>query len=161
MRSDDILLLGIGGIVRDGTASKRGHNHVTIVIDMDRRQKPVLFVTPERVRETLHQFAVFLASHGGDPQQVLEVVCDMSPAFISGINEHLPNAASGVDWFYIMRVFTRSVDTVRKLEGKEKPLPTHLGCAKARTSRPLPSSACQIAWIPKHRYVYDHDLPDW
>ena len=79
----------VRGIGLDETASKRGHNYVTIFIDMDRRQEPVLFVTPGRGKETLQQFAAFLASHGGDPQQVLEVVCDMSPAFISGVNEHL------------------------------------------------------------------------
>ncbi|TAN34090.1 ISL3 family transposase, partial [Patescibacteria group bacterium] len=28
------------------TASKRGHNYVTVFIDLDRKQKPVIFVTP-------------------------------------------------------------------------------------------------------------------
>jgi hypothetical protein len=30
----------------DETASKRGHNYVTVFIDMDRRDKPVIFVVP-------------------------------------------------------------------------------------------------------------------
>ena len=95
-------------------------------IDMDRRKEPALFVAPRRGKETLQQFAALLTSHGGDPQQVLEVVCDMSPAFISGVNKHLPNAAITVDWFHIVQVFTRSVDTVRKLKGKEQPPPKQL-----------------------------------
>ncbi|GAB3325576.1 hypothetical protein GCM10027428_34830 [Haliea atlantica] len=86
----------------------------------------MLFVTPGRGKGTLKQFADFLKSHGGDPQQVLEVVCDMSPAFINGVKEHLPEATITVDWFHIVQVFTRSVDSVRKLEGKEKPLPKQL-----------------------------------
>tara|TARA_R110002073_G_C9393285_1_gene573936 strand:+ start:79 stop:1326 length:1248 start_codon:yes stop_codon:yes gene_type:complete len=116
----------VRGIGLDETASKRGHNYVTVFIDMERRKEPVLFVTPGRGKETLHQFSRFLSGHGGDADQILEVVCDMSPAFLSGIAEALPNASVTVDWFHIVQIFTRSMDDVRKLEGKEKPLPNHL-----------------------------------
>ncbi len=34
-----------------------------------------------------------LAAHGGDPTKVTDTSSDMSTAFISGIGEHLPNAA--------------------------------------------------------------------
>ncbi len=119
-------LSSVRGVGLDETASKRGHNYVTVFIDMERRKEPVLFVTPGRGKGTLKQFADFLKSHGGDPQQVLKVVCDMSPAFINGVKEHLPEATITVDWFHIVQVFTRSVDSVRKLEGKEKPLPKQL-----------------------------------
>jgi transposase len=50
----------------------------------------------------------------------------MAPAFWQGVAEQLPNAAIAVDGFHIVQIFTRSVDEVRKLEGKEKPLPNHL-----------------------------------
>ena len=129
-------LSSVRGIGLDETASKRGHNYVTVFIDMERRKEPVLFVTPGRGKVTLQQFANFLKSHGGDPQQVLEVVCDMSPAFINGVKEHLPEATTTVDWFHIVQVFTRSVDSVRKLEGKEKPLPKQLGGTQTRSGGP-------------------------
>ena len=119
-------LRAVRGIGLDETAAKRGHQYVTVFIDMARRREPVLFVTPGRGKDTLRQFADFLAAHGGDPGQILEVVCDMAPAFLQGVTEQLPNAAITVDWFHIVQIFTRSVDEVRKLEGKEKPLPNHL-----------------------------------
>lgn len=93
---------------------------------MARRREPVLFVTPGRGKETLQQFADFLKAHGGEPKQILEVVCDMSPAFLSGVAEQLPEARVTVDWFHIVQTFTRSVDEVRKLEGKERAMPNHL-----------------------------------
>jgi transposase len=119
-------LSAVRGIGLDETACKRGHHYVTVFIDMARRKEPVLFVTPGRGKDTLRQFAAFLSEHGGEPGQILEVVCDMSPAFLQGVSEQLPNATITVDWFHIVQVFTRSVDDVRKLEGKEKPLPNHL-----------------------------------
>lgn len=119
-------LSGVRGLGLDETASKRGHHYVTVFIDMARQSEPVIFVTPGRGKDTLRTFAQFLSDHGGEPGKILEVVCDMSPAFLSGVAEELPNAAVTVDWFHIVQVFTRSVDAVRKLEGKEKPLPNHL-----------------------------------
>jgi len=110
----------------DETASKRGHNYVTVFIDMERRQAPVLFVTPGHGKATLEAFAQFLEIHKGHPRQVLEVVCDMSGAFLSGVPEHLPNAQITVDWFHIVQTFTRALDEVRKAEGRIKPLPKHL-----------------------------------
>lgn len=109
----------------DETASKRGQNYVTVFIDMEKRQEPVLFVTPGKGKDTLTRFVAFLEAHQGDPGRVLEVVCDMSPAFLSGVAETLPNAEVTVDWFHIVQTFTRALDEVRKQEGRVTPLPKH------------------------------------
>tara|TARA_R110000850_G_scaffold253599_2_gene378804 strand:- start:1329 stop:1487 length:159 start_codon:yes stop_codon:yes gene_type:complete len=37
----------------------------------------------------------------------------MSPAFFSGITEHLPKAEVTVDWFYIVQTFTKWLDDAR------------------------------------------------
>ncbi len=50
----------------DETASKRGHNYVTVFIDLDRKQKPVVFVTPGKGKETVTAFKTFLEQHGGN-----------------------------------------------------------------------------------------------
>jgi transposase len=50
-------LRGGRSIGLDEPTSKRGHNYVTVFIDMDRRKEPVLFVAPGRGKETLQQFA--------------------------------------------------------------------------------------------------------
>ena len=110
----------------DETSSKRRHNYVTIFIDMEKRQEPVLFVTSGKGKGTLEEFAAFLKSHNGHPKQVKEAVCDMSPAFLSGIAEHLPKAEVTVDWFHIVKIFTEALDNVRRQESQVKPLPKHL-----------------------------------
>lgn len=110
----------------DETASKRGHNYVTIFIDMEKREEPVVFVTPGKGKKTVSRFAEFLKTHHGKPERILEVVCDMSPAFLSGVARELPNAEVTVDWFHIVQTFTRAVDEVRKKERQVKPLPKHL-----------------------------------
>ncbi len=40
----------------------------------------------------------------------------MSPAFISGVRDHLPNAAVTFDRFHVMRVLSDAVDAVRRSE---------------------------------------------
>lgn len=119
-------LSSVQAVGLDETASKRGQNYVTVFIDMQRREKPVLFVTPGQGKATLEAFAEFVRTHGGDPEQVLEVVCDMSGAFLSAVAKHLPNAQITVDWFHIVQTFTRALDDVRKAEARIKPLPKHL-----------------------------------
>lgn len=52
-------LRGVRGIGLDETACNRGHNYVTVFIDMERRREPVLFVTQGRGEETLQQFRHF------------------------------------------------------------------------------------------------------
>ena len=119
-------LSSVKAIGLDETASKRGHNYVTVFLDMEKRQEPVIFVTPGKGKDTLKQFTAFLKSHQGQSDQVLEVVCDMSPAFLSGIAEQLPNAEVTVDWFHVVQIFTRALDDVRKSESHVVPLPKHL-----------------------------------
>ena len=119
-------LSSVKAIGLDETASKRGHNYVTVFIDMEKRQEPVIFVTPGKGKDTLKQFTAFLKSHQGQSDQILEVVCDMSPAFLSGIAEQLPNAEVTVDWFHVVQIFTRALDDVRKSESHVVPLPKHL-----------------------------------
>jgi len=116
----------VQAVALDETACKRGQRYVTVFIDMQRRDKPVLFVTPGHGKATLQAFAAFMRSHQGNPAQVLEVVCDMSGAFLSAVPRHLPKAQITVDWFHIVQTFTRAVDAVRKAESRIKPLPKHL-----------------------------------
>ncbi len=62
----------------DETASKRGHNYVTVFIDMDRTNKPVLFATPGKGKQTVKDFKAFLEGHQSKAENILEVICDMS-----------------------------------------------------------------------------------
>ncbi len=46
----------------------------------------------------------------------------MSPAFIKGVEENLPNVAITFDRYHIMKVINTAVDDVRKAEVKEQDL---------------------------------------
>ncbi|WP_419622779.1 transposase, partial [Thiolapillus sp.] len=75
----------------DEAASKRGRNYATVFIDTEKRQEPVVFATPGKGKQPLKQFSAFLDAHEGDPANIREAVFDMSPAFLSGVAEELPN----------------------------------------------------------------------
>ncbi len=72
----------------DETKSRKGHRYITVFLDLDRSDKPVIFATPGKGKETLEAFKKHLVNHGGTAGQVLEVVSDMSNAFISGVKAH-------------------------------------------------------------------------
>ena len=110
----------------DETASRRGQRYVTVFLDMQRKQEPVIFAVPGHGKEAIEAFSAFLAAHGGDPDNVIEVVCDMSQAFLSGVAEHLPRAEVTVDWFHIVQTFTKRLDEVRKKEHREQGHPKSL-----------------------------------
>ena len=107
----------------DETASKRGHNYVTVFIDLARRRTPVVFATPGKGKQTVKAFAAFVEAHGGSPDRIVEVVCDMSPAFLTAVGESFENATQTVDWFHVVQLFTTAVDEVRKAERKQVKLP--------------------------------------
>ena len=118
-----IDLSRLEGLGVDETASKRGHNYVTVFVDMDRETRPVIFATPGKGRGSFTAFKQFLHSHGGNYQNIAEVVCDMSPSFLAGARKELPFTAITIDWFHVVQTFTRAVDEVRKREGKDVKLP--------------------------------------
>jgi transposase len=116
-------LSGLCGVGLDETATKRGHHYVTIFVDMDRETRPVVFATPGKGKECLKTFAKYLKERNGKPENVLEVVCDMSPAFLAAAEETFGNAAVTVDWFHVVQIFTKALDDVRRLEAKVVKLP--------------------------------------
>jgi transposase len=107
----------------DETAAKRGHNYVTVFIDMDRRDKPVIFAIAGKGKACVAAFRAFLLRQGGEPTRVAEIVCDMSPAFLAAVAESFPRAAVTVDWFHVVQLFTTALDQVRKAEARHRPMP--------------------------------------
>jgi transposase len=77
-------------IALDETASRRGHRYVTVFLDMARTEGPVIFVIPGRGKDALTAFSQFLQAHDGRSEQIAEVVCGMSPAFLSGTDKEFP-----------------------------------------------------------------------
>ena len=95
-------------------------------MDLDRSTKPVIFATPGKGKECLKAFKAHLEEHGGEPRKVAEVVCDMSPAFMSAVGEYFEAASITVDWFHVVKLFTTALDEVRRSERKQAEFPKHL-----------------------------------
>ena len=103
----------------DETAARRGHDYVSLFVDLSERK--VLFVAPGKDAATVAAFALDLQAHQGDPQANTEVSADMSPAFIKGVGDHLPNASLPFDKFHVVGLVNNAVDEVRRLERKLHP----------------------------------------
>ena len=103
----------------DETAAKRGHNYITLFVDIDQRR--VIHVADGKDAKTVKAFADDLASHGGKAENIAEVCIDMSAAFIKGVGEHLPEAQITFDKFHAVKLVNDAVDEVRRAEVKDRP----------------------------------------
>ena len=110
----DVKEIGI-----DETAGKRGHDYITLMVDMVKRK--LLFAVEGKGHETLKAFKADLEAHGGDAAKVKEASLDMSPAFVKGLREFFPNAHLTFDRFHVMKILGEAVDAVRRKEIKERP----------------------------------------
>ena len=106
----------------DETSSRKGHNYVTIFADMDNGE--VLFAVKGKDSGTIKTFADELPKHEAIPEQIKEIAIDMSPAFIKGVNEHLPEANITFDKFHVIQMLNKAQDEVRRMEHKKNPLLT-------------------------------------
>ncbi|KPV41917.1 transposase [Thiohalorhabdus denitrificans] len=120
---DRIDLSNVSAIALDETAAKRGQHYVTVFIDLERAENPVIFATPGQDKDALRRFRNHLQAQGGAANGVWEVVCDMSQAFQAGVTETFPNASLTTDWFHVVQRVTDAMNDVRKAEAKAIKLP--------------------------------------
>jgi len=104
----------------DETAARRGHDYVTLFVDEE--EKKTLFVTEGKSNETIKDFVKDLHEHNGNAENIEQVSCDMSPAFIKGVSENLPNAEITFDKFHVIKIINEAVDKVRREEQKTNPI---------------------------------------
>jgi len=103
----------------DETSSKRGHNYVTLFVDL--AVPKVLFATEGKDASTVKRFSDDLVAHKGKPESIKEFCSDMSGAFIKGVNENFADAQLTFDKFHIMQVINNAVDEVRRQEQNKRP----------------------------------------
>jgi transposase len=108
----------VSRVAIDETAARRGHDNITLFVEIG--QARVLFATEGKDAATVAAFAKDLAAHGGDPAAIEEVCIDMSPAFIKGVAENLPEAAVTCDKFHAVKIINDAVDQVRRAEQKQQ-----------------------------------------
>jgi len=108
----DVSTIGV-----DETSFTKGHNYVTIVADVDKSK--VIHVCEGKDSSTITTFHNDFKEHGGCSNDIKSVCCDMSPAFIKGVNDTFPNASIVFDKFHVMKMINEAVDTVRRQEQSE------------------------------------------
>ncbi|WP_062350066.1 ISL3 family transposase [Bacillus kwashiorkori] len=106
-------------IAIDETSSRRGHEYVTLFVDMD--TKLVLFATEGKDANVLKKFSSFLKDHNVEPNNIKEVCSDMSPAFKKGVETEFPEAHITFDKFHVMKLMNEALDQVRRNEQIEQP----------------------------------------
>lgn len=103
----------------DETSSRKGHNYISLFVDLNKKR--TIFIAEGKDSGTIEQFKDDLKAHNGVPENIKDVSCDMSPAFIKGVGEHLPNAEITFDKFHIMKIINGAVDEVRREEQSNNP----------------------------------------
>ena len=119
---DAVARMDLGRVSRvaiDETAARRGHDYITLVVDIDGRR--VTFVGDGRSADAVARFADHLEDHGGDASRIKQASIDMSPAFIKGVSENLTEAEITFDRFHVMKLIGDAIDEVRRAEGKTRP----------------------------------------
>jgi transposase len=103
----------------DETSCRRGHDYLTLAADAEARR--VLFVTEGRDAEAIARLATYLTTHHASPFEVESVSIDMSPAFIKGVTDWLPNATITFDKFHVVAHASTAVDEMRRQEQRTDP----------------------------------------
>jgi transposase len=98
----------------DETSRARGHDYIKLAADADERR--VLAVVEGRDAKAMAAIAEALALHGCPSERIESVSIDMSPAFIKGCTEELPNARITFDKFHVIWHANAAVDKMRRIE---------------------------------------------
>lgn len=118
-----VSMAGVSSVGIDETSAARGQDYISLFVDLAGPVGPqLLFATEDRDSTTVGRFAADLAAHGGDPERISDVCCDMSKAFISGVGSHLPKAQITFDRYHVAQMLTAAVDEVRRRERKSCPV---------------------------------------
>jgi len=110
---EDVTAVGV-----DETSKAKGHDYISIFLDMKKRK--VIYVTEGKDSSTVERFIEDFEKHKGKVENIKEVCCDFSPAFIKGINENMPEANITFDKFHVLKIINIAVDEVRRRESKEQ-----------------------------------------
>jgi transposase len=105
----------------DETRRSRGHNYISVFMDLDAKRRRVLFATEGKDADTVRRFRADLEAHGGQAGQIEEACLDMSAAFIRGLSQEFPRAELTFDNFHLTQLLTDAADPTRREEQKTHP----------------------------------------
>jgi transposase len=116
--SDDLSKVKQIGV--DETSSKKGHKYITQFVDLEKKR--TIFVSEGKDATTIEKFVEELQKKGGKKENIELVSMDMSPAFIAGVVNNLPNSKIVFDKFHIIKLLNEALDKVRRLERQSNEL---------------------------------------
>lgn len=114
-QSDDASQVRRLGV--DETSTKKGHNYVTLGVDMDAAR--VVHVCEGKGKTSMQQIAAHLSRKGVAQGQIEQLSMDLSPAFIAGAAESFPAAQITFDRFHVVKLLNEAMNKVRAVERKE------------------------------------------
>jgi transposase len=102
------------------TAANRRHDYVSLFIDVEEHR--MLYVANGRNHHVRQSLCADLQEHKASQEQIKQVSCDMSPAFMKGVQENLPDVSIVFDRFHVVKIVNEAADKVRKGEVRDNPL---------------------------------------
>ena len=97
----------------DEISVKKRHNYRVVVSDLDRR-RAVWFGGKGKSKKDLD---AFFAWNGEKCNSLIELVAmDMSPAFVSSVEDNIPDATILFDKFHVVQKLCEALDEIRKQE---------------------------------------------
>jgi len=116
---DEDDLSKVEAICIDETSFKRGQSYVTVVSDAVARR--VVYADEGRGAENVEAFSHKLIAKGGACENIEQVACDMSGAYMSGVDLCFPKATVTIDRFHVKQLVLKALDEVRREEqGKQR-----------------------------------------
>lgn len=103
----------------DETSRRRGHHYASLFVDL--AVPRLIFATKGRDAESFARFRADLEAHGGTAERIAELCMDMSPSYIAGAAEHLPDAQITFDRYHLMQNLNFALDQVRRQEQQGSP----------------------------------------
>lgn len=101
----------------DETSITKGHNYITVLTDISR--KKVVGIALGKDVQAFNNALMDLESRGAKAEDVKVVTMDMSPAYISAVQENMPKADIVFDRFHLHQSLNHAIDQIRREESKQ------------------------------------------
>jgi len=102
----------------DETSRRKGHQYVTVAVDLEQRR--VQHVVEDKDAKTIKEIKDCLILKKVEAEQITQASIDLSPAFISGIKKHFPQAEITFDRFHVVKLLNEAMNKVRQQKRQEQ-----------------------------------------
>jgi transposase len=109
-------LEGIEAIGIDEVAYRKGHRYLTLVYQIDKGSRRLLWIGEDRTKRTLRRFFRLFGERRTD--QLRYICSDMCRSYLSVIAQRAEGAIHILDRFHIAKLFSKAIDKVRAEEAR-------------------------------------------